>query len=35
VNVTSPTGIQAIKRLSGIDIAAQFWKSVHVKRGQR
>ncbi len=35
VNVTSPTGLQAIKRLSGIDIAVQFWKSVQTKLAQR
>lgn len=28
VNVTSPTGVQAIKKLSGIDIAAIFWNRV-------
>jgi glutathione synthase len=25
INVTSPTGLQAVKRLSGVDIAAMFW----------
>lgn len=28
VNVTSPTGVQAIKKLSGIDISAIFWDVV-------
>jgi glutathione synthase len=28
INVTSPTGVQAIKKLSGIDIPAIFWDSV-------
>ncbi len=28
VNVTSPTGLQALKRLSGIDAAAKFWDVV-------
>jgi glutathione synthase len=28
VNVTSPTGVQAVKRLSGIDIPALFWDAV-------
>ncbi len=31
VNVTSPTGVQAVKRLSGIDIAAKFWDFVYKK----
>lgn len=28
INVTSPTGVQAVKKLSGIDIAAIFWDRV-------
>jgi len=35
VNVTSPTGVQAIKKLSGIDIAAIFWDSVQDKLAGR
>ncbi|MEZ5946683.1 MAG: glutathione synthase [Hyphomonas sp.] len=35
INVTSPTGVQAIKRLSGIDIPAIFWDSVQEKLAQR
>ena len=31
VNVTSPTGVQALKRLSGIDAAAKFWDVVQAK----
>lgn len=29
INVTSPTGIQEIKRLGGIDIAKTFWDNLH------
>ena len=28
INVTSPTGIREIKRLSGIDIAAMTWDAI-------
>ncbi|MCA8901479.1 MAG: glutathione synthase [Hyphomonas sp.] len=35
INVTSPTGVQAIKSLSGIDIPAIFWDSVQEKLAQR
>ncbi|WP_340692191.1 glutathione synthase [Hyphomonas sp.] len=35
VNVTSPTGIQAIKALSGIDSAAIFWDVVQQKLADR
>ena len=35
VNVTSPTGIQAVKKLSGIDIAAIFWDFVQQKLASR
>ena len=35
VNVTSPTGVQAVKKLSGIDIAAIFWDSVQAKLAAR
>ena len=31
VNVTSPTGLQALKRLSGIDATAKFWDVVERK----
>lgn len=31
INVTSPTGVQAVKKLSGIDIAAEFWDLVQQK----
>lgn len=29
INVTSPTGVQEIKRLGGIDIAKTFWDNLH------
>ncbi|MEZ5997251.1 MAG: glutathione synthase [Hyphomonas sp.] len=35
INVTSPTGVQAIKTLSGIDIPAIFWDSVQEKLARR
>lgn len=31
INVTSPTGLQALKRLTGIDAAAKFWDVVQAK----
>ena len=34
-NVTSPPGVQAIKKLSGIDIAADFWNVVQDKLASR
>jgi glutathione synthase len=33
INVTSPTGIRAIARLNGPDVAAKFWDVVEGKRG--
>jgi len=33
INVTSPTGIRAIKNLGGPDIAATIWDSIEKKRG--
>ncbi len=33
INVTSPTGLRAIKRLGGPDIAAQIWDRIEEKRG--
>jgi glutathione synthase len=33
VNVTSPTGIRAIARLGGPDVAGKFWDVVEAKRG--
>lgn len=33
INVTSPTGLRAIKRLGGPDIAAQIWDKIEEKRG--
>ncbi|QTL03831.1 glutathione synthase [Aquabacter sp. L1I39] len=32
INVTSPTGLRAIKRLGGPDIAAQIWDNIEDKR---
>src|SRR5258706_8979545 len=32
INVTSPTGIRAIKRLGGPDIAALIWDKIEAKR---
>jgi glutathione synthase len=32
INVTSPTGIRAIKRLGGADIAAMIWDKIEAKR---
>ncbi|MFG1416396.1 glutathione synthase [Xanthobacter sp. V0B-10] len=33
INVTSPTGLRAIKRLGGPDIAVQVWDRIEEKRG--
>ena len=33
INVTSPTGIRAIARLGGPDIAAKIWDVIEKKRG--
>jgi glutathione synthase len=33
INVTSPTGIRAIARLGGPDIAAKIWDMIEKKRG--
>jgi glutathione synthase len=33
INVTSPTGIRAVKRLGGPDIAALIWDVIEAKRG--
>jgi glutathione synthase len=35
VNVTSPTGLQALKRLSGIDATVKFWDVVERKLAAR
>jgi glutathione synthase len=32
INVTAPTGIRAIARLGGPDIAAKVWDSIEAKR---
>jgi glutathione synthase len=33
INVTSPTGIRAIKRLGGPDLAVAIWDAIESKRG--
>ena len=33
INVTSPTGIRAIARLNGPDVAAKIWDVIEKKRG--
>jgi glutathione synthase len=33
INVTSPTGIRAIARLGGPDVAAKIWDAIEKKRG--
>ena len=33
INVTSPTGIRAIQRLNGPDVAAKVWDTIEKKRG--
>jgi glutathione synthase len=33
INVTSPTGLRAISRLGGPDIASAIWKAIEAKRG--
>jgi glutathione synthase len=35
INVTSPTGIRAIKNLGGPDVAAKIWDKIESKRGSR
>jgi glutathione synthase len=32
INVTSPTGIRAIQRLNGPDVAAKIWDTIEAKR---
>ena len=34
INVTSPTGIRAIARLGGPDVAAKIWDAIEKKREQ-
>ncbi len=31
INVTSPTGIRAVEKLGGPDVAAMFWDAVEAK----
>jgi len=35
INVTSPTGIRAIARLNGPDVAAKVWDTIEVKRAKK
>lgn len=35
INVTSPTGIRAIKRLGGPDLAVTIWEAIEARKGQR
>jgi glutathione synthase len=35
INVTSPTGIRAIQRLNGPDVAAKIWDTIEAKRGAK
>jgi len=35
INVTSPTGIRAVKNLGGPDIAALVWDAIEAKRAAR
>lgn len=35
INVTSPTGIRAIARLGGPDVAAKIWDTIEAKRGAK
>jgi glutathione synthase len=34
INVTSPTGIRAVKRLGGPDIAALIWEKIEKRRNE-
>jgi glutathione synthase len=34
INVTSPTGIRAIQKLGGPDIAAMVWAAIEKKRSK-
>ncbi|MGX1101267.1 glutathione synthase/RimK-type ligase-like ATP-grasp enzyme [Amorphus sp. MBR-141] len=33
INVTSPTGIRAVARLGGPDVAAMIWDKIEADRG--
>jgi glutathione synthase len=35
INVTSPTGIRAITRLGGPDVATKVWDAIEAKRGRK
>ena len=33
INITSPTGVQELKRFSGVDAAALAWDAIEAKLG--
>jgi glutathione synthase len=35
INVTSPTGIRAIARFNGPDVAARIWDAIEARRSHR
>jgi glutathione synthase len=35
INVTSPTGIRAVKKLGGPDLAVAIWDAIEAKVGKR
>jgi glutathione synthase len=35
INVTSPTGIRAIRKVGGPDVAAMVWDAIEAKRKAR
>ncbi len=35
INVTSPTGIQEIARLDGVDISSKIWDAIELRLGER
>ena len=35
INVTSPTGIQEIARLDGIDLAINIWEAIEARHAER
>ena len=35
INVTSPTGIQEINRLSGTKIESEIWDAIEARRGRK
>ncbi len=35
INVTSPTGIQEIARLDGVDVAGRIWDAIEARLAER